>query len=150
MKFRTRNIDYRVLNVDDLPVRSESNYNQSREEVLDSVKRIVEEYGFRDYFYENKYKIVFTKEIDVGTVCSDHLFLEFTLYDPMIHYGPVDIEFRLDTTNHDKAGLYLVVESRVPIGTRNFNQEIGYTDKYIKPTVKAIMDCYNGKGSENL
>ena len=146
MKFRTRNIDYRVLNVDELPVRGESDYNQSREAVLDSVKRIVESFGFSDYFYENKYKIVFTKEIDVGTVCSDRLFLMFTLYDPMIHYGPVDIEFRLGATNHDKAGLYLVVESRAPIGTRNFNQEIGYTDKYIKPTVKAIMDCYNGKG----
>ena len=117
MKFKTRNIDYRDLYLDELPVRNESDYTQSREEVLDSVKRIVEEYGFRDYFYENKYKI-----------------------------GPVDIEFRLDATNHDKAGLYLVVESRTPIGTRNFNQEIGYTDKYIKPTVKAIMDCYNGKG----
>lgn len=146
MKFRTRNIDYRVLNVDELPVRSESDYNQSREEVLGSVKRIVEEHGFRDYFYENKYKIVFTKEIDVGTVCSDHLFLMFTLYDPMIHYGPVDIEFKLEATNYDRNGLYLVVESRAPIGTRNFNQEIGYTDKYIKPTVKAIMDSYSGKG----
>lgn len=146
MKFRTRNIDYRVLNVDELPVRGESDYNQSREEVLDSVKRIVEEYGFTSYFYENKYKIVFTKEIDKGTDYPDRLFLMFTLYDPMVHYGPVDIEFRLDATNHDKAGLYLVVESRAPIGTRNFNQEIGYTDKYIKPTVKAIMDCYNEKG----
>lgn len=146
MKFRTRNIDYRVLNVDELPVRGESDYNQSREEVLDSVKRIVEEYGFTSYFYENKYKIVFTQEIDKGTDYPDRLFLMFTLYDPMIHYGPVDIEFRLDATNHDKAGLYLVVESRAPIGTRNFNQEIGYTDKYIKPTVKAIVDCYNGKG----
>lgn len=146
MKFKTRNIDYRDLYLDELPVRNESDYTQSREEVLDSVKRIVEEYGFRDYFYENKYKIVFTKEIDKGTESPDRLFLMFTLYDPMIHYGPVDIEFRLDATNHDKAGLYLVVESRAPIGTRNFNQEIGYTDKYIKPTVKAIMDCYNGKG----
>lgn len=146
MKFRTRNIDYRVLNVDELPVRGESDYNQSREEVLGSVKRIVEECGFTSYFYENKYKIVFTQEIDKGTDYPDRLFLMFTLYDPMIHYGPVDIEFRLDATNHDKAGLYLVVESRAPIGTRNFNQEIGYTDKYIKPTVKAIMDCYNGKG----
>ena len=146
MKFRTRNIDYRVLSVDELPVRGESDYTQSREAVLDSVKRIVEEYGFRDYFYENKYKIVFIKEIEKDTVNPDCLFLMFTLYDPMIHYGPVDIEFRLDATNHDKAGLYLVVESRAPIGTRNFNQEIGYTDKYIKPTVKAIMDCYNGKG----
>jgi hypothetical protein len=146
MKFKTRNIDYRDLYLDELPVRNESDYTQSREEVLDSVKRIVEEYGFRDYFYENKYKIVFTKEIDKGTESPDRLFLMFTLCDPMIHYGPVDIEFRLDATNHDKAGLYLVVESRAPIGTRNFNQEIWYTDKYIKPTVKAIMDCYNGKG----
>ena len=146
MKFRTRNIDYRILNVDELPVLGESGYTQSREAVLDSVKRIVEEYGFTSYFYENKYKIVFTKEVDKDTDYPDHLFLEFTLYDPMIHYGPVDIEFRLDATNHDRAGLYLVVESRAPIGTRNFNQEIGYTDKYIKPTVKAIMDCYNGKG----
>lgn len=146
MKFRTRNIDYRVLNVDKLPVLGESDYNQSREAVLDSVKRIVEEHGFRDYFYENKYRIVFTKDIEKDTGTPDRLFLMFTLYDPMIHYGPVDIEFRLDATNHDKAGLYLVVESRAPIGTRNFNQEIGYTDKYIKPTVKAIMDCYNGKG----
>lgn len=146
MKFRTRNIDYRVLNVDELPVRSESDYNQSREEVLGSVKRIVEEYGFTSYFYENKYKIVFIKEVDKGTDYPDRLFLMFTLYDPMIHYGPVDIEFRLDATNHDKAGLYLVVESRAPIGSRSFNQEIGYTDKYIKPTIKAIMDSYNGKG----
>lgn len=146
MKFRTRNIDYRILNVDELSINREGDYTQSREEVLDSVKRIVEEHGFRDYFYENKYKIVFTKEIDVGTVCSDRLFLMFTLYDPMIHYGPVDIEFRLDATNYDRNGLYLVVESRAPIGSRNFNQEIGYTDKYIKPTVKAIMDSYNRKG----
>lgn len=146
MKFRTRNIEYLVLDVDELPVRGESGYTQSREAVLDSVKHIVEEYGFTSYFFENKYKIVFTKEIDKGTDYPDRLFLMFTLYDPMIHYGPVDIEFRLDATNHDKAGLYLVVESRAPIGTRNFNQEIGYTDKYIKPTVKAIMDCYNGKG----
>lgn len=146
MKFRTRNIDYRILNVDELSISREGDYTQSREEVLGSVKRIVEEHGFSDYFYENKYKIVFTKEIDVGTDYSDRLFLMFTLYDPMIHYGPVDIEFRLDATNHDKAGLYLVVESRVPIGTRNFNQEIGYTDKYIKPTVKAIMGSYSGKG----
>ena len=146
MKFRTRNIDYRVLSVDEPPVRGESDYTQSREAVLDSVKRIVEEHGFRDYFYGNKYKIVFIKEIEKDTVNPDRLFLMFTLYDPMIHYGPVDIEFRLDATNYDKAGLYLVVESRAPIGTRNFNQEIGYTDKYIKPTVKAIMDCYNGKG----
>lgn len=146
MKFRTRNIDYRVLSVDELSINRESDYTQSREEVLDSVKRIVEEFGFRDYFYNDKYKIVFTQETDKGTDYPDHLFLEFTLYDPMIHYGPVDIEFRLDATNHDKAGLYLVVESRAPIGTRNFNQEIGYTDKYIKSTVKAIMDCYNGKG----
>ena len=146
MKFRTRNIDYRILNVDKLPVLGESGYTQSREAVLDSVKRIVEEPGFTSYFYENKYKIVFTKEVDKGTDYPDRLFLMFTLYDPMIHYGPVDIEFRLDATNHDRNGLYLVVESRAPIGTRNFNQEIGYTDKYIKPTVKAIMGCYNGKG----
>lgn len=146
MKFRTRNIDYRVLNPDELSISREGDYTQSREEVLDSVKHTVEEYGFRDYFYENKYKIVFTKEIEKDTGYPDRLYLMFTLYDPMIHYGPVDIEFRLDATNHDKAGLYLVVESRAPIGTRNFNQEIGYTDKYIKPTVKAIMDCYNGKG----
>jgi len=150
MKFRTRNIDYRILDVDELPVLGESGYTQSREAVLDSVKRIVEEYGFTSYFYENKYKIVFTKEIDKGTDYPDRLFLMFTLYDPMIHYGPVDIEFKLEATNYDRNGLYLVVESRAPIGTRNFNQEIGYTDKYIKPTVKAIMDCYNGKGSENL
>ena len=146
MKFKTRNIEYRSLHVDELPVSRESDYTQSREEVLDSVKRIVEEYGFRDYFYENKYKIVFTKEVDVGTTCSDRLFLMFTLYDPMIHYGPVDIEFRLDATNYDRNGLYLVVESSAAIGTHSLNQEIGYTDKYIKPTVKAIMDSYNGKG----
>lgn len=146
MKFKTRNIEYRSLHVDELPVSRESDYTQSREEVLDSVKRIVEEYGFGGYFYENKYKIVFTKEVDVGTTCSDRLFLMFTLYDPMIHYGPVDIEFKLEATNYDKNGLYLLVESRAPIGTRNFNQEIGYTDKYIKPTIKAIMDCYNRKG----
>lgn len=146
MKFRTRSIEYLVLDVDELPVRGESDYTQSREEVLDSVKHIVEEYGFNSYFYKDKYTIVFTKEIEKDTGYPDRLYLEFTLYDPMIHYGPVDIEFRLDVTNHDKAGLYLVVESKAPIGTRNFNQEIGYTDKYIKPTVKAIMDCYNGKG----
>ena len=146
MKFRTRNIDYRVLNVDELPVRSESDYTQSREEVLDSVKRIVEEHGFNSYFYENKYKIVFTKEIEKDTDYPDRLFLMFTLYDPMIHYGPVDIEFKLEATNYDRNGLYLVVESRAPIGTRNLNQEIGYTDKYIKPTIKAIIGSYNGKG----
>ena len=146
MKFRTRNIDYRVLNPDELSINREGDYTQSREAVLDSVKHIVEEHGFRDYFYENKYKIVFTKDIEKDTDYPDRLFLMFTLYDPMIHYGPVDIEFRLDATNYDRNGLYLVVESRAPIGTRNFNQEIGYTDKYIKPTVKAIMDCYNGKG----
>lgn len=146
MKFRTRNIDYRVLSVDELSINREGEYTQSREEVLGSVKHIVEGFGFRDYFYKDKYSIVFTQEIDKDTDYPDHLFLEFTLYDPMIHYGPVDIEFRLDATNYDRNGLYLVVESRAPIGTRNFNQEIGYTDKYIKPTVKAIMDCYNGKG----
>ncbi len=146
MKFKTRNIEYRILNVDELPVLGESSYTQSREEVLDSVKRIVEEYGFRDYFYENKYKIVFIKEIEKDTANPDRLFLMFTLYDPMIHYGPVDIEFRLNATNYDRNGLYLVVESRAPIGIRNFNQEIGYTDKYIKSTIKAIMDCYNRKG----
>ena len=146
MKFRTRNIDYRVLNPDELSINREGDYIQSREAVLDSVKHIVEEFGFRDYFYENKYKIVFTKEIDKGTDYPDRLFLMFTLYDPMIHYGPVDIEFKLEATNYDRNGLYLVVESRAPIGSRSFNQEIGYTDKYIKPTVKAIMDCYNGKG----
>ena len=146
MKFRTRNIDYRVLSVDELSINREDKYTQSREEVLDSVKRIVEGFGFRDYFYNDKYKIVFTQEIDVGTDCSDHLFLEFTLYDPMIHYGPVDIEFKLLATNHEKNGLYLVVESSAVIGTHSLNQENGYTDKYIKPTVKAIMDCYNGKG----
>lgn len=146
MKFNTRKIEYRRLSVEELPVLGESNYTQSREEVLDYVKRIVEEYGFTDYFYENKYKIVFTKKIEVGTDHPDYLFLAFTLYDPTIHYGPVDIEFKLNATNYEKNGSYLVVESEAPIGTCNFNQEIGYTDKYIKPTVKAIMDCYNRKG----
>ena len=146
MKFNTRKIEYRKLVVEELPVLGESDYTQSREEVLDSVKRIVEEYGFTDYFYENKYKLVFTKKVDVGTVHPDHLFLAFTLYDPEIHYGPVDIKFRLDVTNREKNGLYLVVESEVPVGTSSFNQKIAYTDKYIKPTVKTIMDCYNRKG----
>ena len=146
MKFNTRKIEYRKLDVEELPVLGESDYTQSREEVLDSVKRIVEEYGFTDYFYENKHVIVFTKKVDVGTDYPDHLFLEFTLYDPMIHYDPVDIKFRLEATNYEKNGLYLVVESEVPVGTSSFNQEIAYTDKYIKPTVKAIMGCYNRKG----
>lgn len=146
MNFRTRNIEYRILNVDELPVSRESDYTQSREEVLDSVKRIVEEYGFTEYFYENKYKIVFTKEVDVGTDYPDRLYLAFTLYDPMIHYGPVDIDFRLDVANHEKNGLYLVVESSAAIGTHSLNQGNGYTDKYTKPTIKAIMGCYNRKG----
>ena len=148
MKFNTRKIEYRVLNAERLPEQSlnESDYTQSREEVLAAVKHIVEKQGFTEYFYENKYKVIFTKEVDVGTDYPDRLYLGFTLYDPTIHYGPVDIEFRLDATNYEKNGLYLVVESRAAIGTRSFNQEIGYTDKYIKPTVKAIMGCYNGKG----